>query len=90
MADHVVDGGFSPPADRNRLRAERDKAQQLLRELLEWAEEQAEGAENVAEKLKREGDDFEDRAYYEDAERFTLQANIYRLTAQRIREEMEG
>lgn len=81
---------YEPLAAQEELEAERDKAQQLLRELLEWAEEQAEGAENVAEKLRREGDDFDDRAYYEDAERFKVQAAIYRLTAQRIREEMEG
>ena len=71
-------------------RAERDLYKQQRDELLAWVEEQAEGAEHVAEKLKREGDDFDDRAYYEDAERFTAQANVYRAVAQQIERVRKG
>lgn len=68
----------------------RPPTQQRADELLAWVEEQAEGAEHVAEKLKREGDDFDDRAYYEDAESFTAQANAYRAVAQQIERVRKG
>ena len=53
-------------------------AEQALEEVRELLERKASEADHVASKLQREGDDFDDRAFYEDAERFTLRAEIYR------------
>lgn len=71
-----------------RLSELREFAQERA-DLLAWLEEVATGAEHVAEKLKREAEDFEDRAFYEDAERFTVQATAYRAVIQRLKEEGE-